>query len=220
VPRARGGSLGPLFDAFPALLQRRASDQERTRFERYAELLLLWNRTHNLTGLKTGASIGKGLFLDSLLFRSVMPQRPALRVVDIGAGAGIPGIPLRIVDPSLVLTLVESKRKPVSFLRALLREIELLDVVVHHGRAEDVATQYPDLVGEFDVALSRAVGKLGELVPVAMNYLRPGGVLISSGPPPGARSRFDNLLPGVEWKSISYKTLGISRLFALAQKPP
>ncbi len=189
------------------------------RFERYADLLLLWNRTHNLTGLQTVASIGKGLFLDSLLFRSVMPEGPALRVVDIGAGAGIPGIPLRIVDPSLALTLVESKRKPVSFLRALVREIELLDVVVHHERAEDITTQYPDLVGEFDIALSRAVGNLGDLVPVAMDYLRPGGVLISSGPPAMARSHVENPLPGVEWRSISYETLGISRLFALAKKP-
>jgi 16S rRNA (guanine527-N7)-methyltransferase len=189
------------------------------RFERYAGLLLLWNRTHNLTGLQTEASIGKGLFLDSLLFRSVMPQRTTLRVVDIGAGAGIPGIPLRIVDPSLALTLIESKRKPISFLRTLVREIELVDVVVHHGRAEDITTQYPDLVGEFDVALSRAVGSLADLVPVAMDYLRPGGVLISSGPPALARSRPANPLPGVEWRSISYKALGISRVFALAQKP-
>jgi len=189
------------------------------RFERYADLLLLWNRTHNLTGLQTLASIGKGLFLDSLLFRSVMPQRPILRVVDIGAGAGIPGIPLRIVDPSLTLTLVESKRKPVSFLRSLLREIELDDVVVHHGRAEDIITQYPDLLGEFDVALSRAVGNLGDLVSVAMDYLRPGGVLISSGPPAMARSHLENPLPGVEWRSISFKKLGISRLFALTKKP-
>lgn len=219
MPRARGGSLEPLFDAFPALLQRRASDQERIRFERYADLLLLWNRTHSLSGLQTVASIGKGLFLDSLLFRSVMPQRPTLRVVDIGAGTGIPGIPLRIVDPSLALSLVESKRKPISFLRALVREIELVDVAVHHGRAEDITAQYPDLVGEFDVALCRAVGKLDKLVPIAMNYLRPGGVLISSGPPVLSRSHLDKPLNGVEWRTISYKTLGISRLFALAQKP-
>lgn len=217
MPRERGESLGPLFDAFPALLERRASEQERSRFERYADLLLLWNRTHNLTGLRSVASIGKGLFLDSLLFRSMLPRSPGLKVVDIGAGAGIPGIPLRIVDPSIGLTLVESKRKPISFLLSLVRELDLEDVVVRHGRAEEVSVQYPDLVGKFDVALSRAAGKLPKLLPSAMKYLRPGGVFISSGPPSGGRSA--SPFPGVEWRSVSYKTLGISRLFATSEKP-
>jgi len=219
VPRESGESLGPLFDAFPALLERRASEQERSRFERYADLLLLWNRTHNLTGLRTVASIGRVLFLDSLLFRSMLLRDPGLRVVDIGAGPGIPGIPLRIVDPSIGLTLVESKRKPVSFLLSLIRELDLGDVVVCHGRAEEVSTQYPDLVGKFDVALSRAVGELPRLLPAAMQYLRPGGLFISSGPPVGGRPRPTSQFPGVEWRSVKYKTLGISRLFAISQKP-
>ena len=215
MPRERGESLGPLFDAFPALLERRATDQERAQFERYADLLLLWNRTHNLTGLRTTASIGKGLFLDSLLFRSMLPRGPGLRMVDIGAGAGIPGIPLRIVDPSIVLTLVESKRKPVSFLLSLVRELDLGDVGVCQGRAEDVVAQYPDLVGQFDIALSRAAGNLPRLLPAAMRYLRTGGVFIASGPPSGGKPPS----PGMQWRRVNYKTLGISRLFTFAEKP-
>src|SRR5207237_6401292 len=129
------------------------------------------------------ASIGKGLFLDSLLFRSMLPRGRGLRMVDIGAGAGIPGIPLRIVDPSIVLTLVESKRKPVSFLLSLVRELDLGDVGVCHGRAEDVTTQYPDLVGQFDIALSRAAGNLPGLLPAAMRYVRTVCVFIASGLP-------------------------------------
>jgi 16S rRNA (guanine527-N7)-methyltransferase len=219
VPRERGESLGPLFDAFPALLERPATDQERARFERYADLLLQWNRTHNLTGLRTVASIGRGLFLDSLLFRSMLPRGPGLRVVDIGAGAGIPGIPLRIVDPSIVLTLVESRRKPVSFLLSLVRELNLGDVDVSHGRAEEVVAQYPDLVGKFDIALSRAVGNLPRLVPAAMRYLRAGGMFIASGPPSGSKPRSPGPIPDLQWRRVNYKTLGISRLFALAEKP-
>jgi 16S rRNA (guanine527-N7)-methyltransferase len=219
VPRERGESLEPLFDAFPALLERRATDQERARFERYADLLLRWNRTHNLTGLRTAASIGKGLFLDSLLFRSMLPRGAGLRVVDIGAGAGIPGIPLRIVDPLIVLTLVESKRKPVSFLLSLVRELDLGDVAVSHGRAEDVVAQYPDLVGKFDVALSRAVGSLPRLLPVAMKYLRPGGVFVASGPPSGSKPNSPGLASALRWRTINYESLGISRLFGSAEKP-
>jgi 16S rRNA (guanine527-N7)-methyltransferase len=149
----------------------------------------------------------------------MLPRRSGLRAVDIGAGAGIPGIPLRIVDPSIVLTLVESRRKPVSFLLSLVRELDLGDVVVSHGRAEDVSVQYPDLVGGFDVVLSRAVGNLPELLTAAMRYLRPGGVFISSGPPSGSRPRPPSPVPELEWRSVSYKTLGISRLFAFAEKP-
>jgi 16S rRNA (guanine527-N7)-methyltransferase len=218
VPRERGESLGALFDAFPALLERGPSAEERERFERYAELLLRWNRIHNLTGLRTVASIGKGLFLDSLLFRPLLPRRPVLAVVDIGAGAGIPGVPLRIVDPSIALTLVESRRKPVSFLLNLVRELGLTGVVVSHGRAEDVRAQYPDLVGKFDAALSRAAGSPHRLLPSAMQYLKPGGVFIASGPPSGSHPRKASSSGDIAWRTMSYKTLGISRLFAFAEK--
>ena len=122
MARPATDSLEQLFKAFPALLGRAATPTERNAFGRYADLLILWNRTHHLTALKTRPEIGRGLFLDSLLFRAFLPQGP-LRVLDIGAGAGIPGVPLRIVEPGLSLTLVESKRKPVSFLNALVREL-------------------------------------------------------------------------------------------------
>ena len=136
--------LGQLFKAFPALLGRAATPAERNAFLRYADLLILWNRTHHLTAFKTRAEIGRGLFLDSLLFRALLPRAP-LRVLDIGAGAGIPGVPLRMVEPGLSLTLIESRRKPVSFLHALIRELAMPDISVHHGRAEGVMSEVPEL---------------------------------------------------------------------------
>ena len=93
MARARDDSLDDLFKAFPALLGRPATALERKAFDRYADLLVLWNRTHHLTALRSRLAIGRGLFLDSLLFHALLPLG-AKRVVDIGAGAGIPGVPL------------------------------------------------------------------------------------------------------------------------------
>ena len=100
------------------------------------------------------------LFEDSLLFLPLLPDRP-LRVVDIGAGAGIPGMPLRIVDERIEVTLIESKRKRVSFLKTLRRELGLeKSVVVEEGRAEALVSEVVRRDGAFDVAVARAVGNL------------------------------------------------------------
>ena len=217
VARARGENLEALFDAFPIVVGRRATSEERARFERYADLLLLWNRTHRLTGFRSRAAVARGLFLDSLLFRAVLPQGP-LRIVDVGAGAGIPGLPLRIVEPMWSLTLIESKRKPVSFLRTLVRELALPDVVIHHGRAADAKIEVPDFAERFDVGVVRAVGNFSELVPVVMRYLKPGGLFVASGPPADPAREKPGSLPGSKWKIIKYEGLGLSRLFLLAAK--
>lgn len=218
MARPATDSLEQLFKAFPALLGRAATPAERNAFGRYADLLVLWNRTHHLTALKTRAEIGRGLFLDSLLFRAFLPQG-ALRVLDIGAGAGIPGVPLRVVDPALALTLIESKRKPVSFLNALKRELGTADFVVRHGRAEQIILEVPELQGVFDFVLARAVGLGADLIETAMTYLRPGGSLLASGPP---------VLGGVppkivwkgqfEWKRAEFPRIGVSRMFLVATK--
>jgi 16S rRNA (guanine527-N7)-methyltransferase len=217
VSRPASESLERFFKAFPALLGRAATPAERVAFERYADLLLVWNRAHHLTALKTRAEIGQGLFLDSLLFGTLLPRGPA-RVLDIGAGAGIPGVPLRLVDPDISLTLIESRRKPVSFLRALIRDLAMPDIKVHHGRAEDVVLELPELTGVFDCVLMRAVGRSAALIELSMRYLRPGGRLIASGPPAGGA------LPKVawqglfEWKTVQFPKAGLSRVFLVVTK--
>jgi len=217
VARARDDSLDDLFKAFPALLGRSATALERKAFERYADLLIHWNRTHHLTALRTRAAIGRGLFLDSLLFRTLLPSGPK-RVVDIGAGAGIPGVPLRIVDHEISLILVESRRKPVSFLHALIRDLQLTQVDVHHGRAEVLAAEMSELAGKCDFVVTRAVRLDTELIDMAMKYLRRGGALLASGPPSGVSPPSVDWDGDFEWKAISFDEIRLTRRFFIASK--
>jgi 16S rRNA (guanine527-N7)-methyltransferase len=139
-------------------------------------------------------------------------------VVDIGAGAGIPGVPLRITDSEMSLTLVESRRKPVSFLHALLRDLRLANVEVRHGRAEKLAEELPELVGQYDFVLTRAVRLEGRLIGEAMTYLKPGGKLLTSGPPSGVIQPKVEWPGQSEWKSISFAKIGLTRRFFIASK--
>lgn len=217
MTRTAKDSLEQLFRAFPAVLGRAATPAERAAFGRYADLLLVWNRAQHLTALRTRAEIGRGLFLDSLLFGAILPRGP-VRVLDIGAGAGIPGVPLRIVNSRLSLTLIESRRKPVSFLHALVRDLAMPDISVHHGRAEDIVLELPELAGVFDVVLMRAVGRSPKVMDMAMVYLKPGGRLISSGPPVGTSMPTISWFRSFEWKTIEFPSFGLSRSFLVATK--
>ena len=182
----------------------------------YLDLLLAWNRTHRLTGLRSSGSIVRGLFQDSLLFLAQLPGHP-LAMVDIGSGPGIPGVPLRIVRPEISLTLIESKRKRVSFLSTLKRELELTDVAILEGRAEALVSDHPDLIGKFDVVVSRAVGL--DLLPTATRYLKPGGLFVGAGSPAqNARIRIQGAMPA-KWETISFPALGLTRTFLLGHKP-
>jgi 16S rRNA (guanine527-N7)-methyltransferase len=212
VARPATDSLEDFFKAFPALLGRAATPAERNAFGRYANLLLLWNRTHHLTALKTRADIARVLFLDSLLFTALLPRAP-LRILDIGAGAGIPGVPLRMTVPGVALTLIESRRKPVSFLHALTRELALPDIAVHHGRAEALLAELRELQGKFDVVVTRAVGLGSEVIDMARVYLKSGGKLIAAGPPIArTMPRIDGPV-SAEWKKVEYPKLGMARAF-------
>jgi 16S rRNA (guanine527-N7)-methyltransferase len=217
VARPATDPLAELFKAFPALLGRAVTPAERNAFGCYADLLIHWNRTHHLTALKTRAEIGRGLFLDSLLFRALLPRTP-LRVLDIGAGAGIPGVPLRIVEPGVSLTLIESRRKPVSFLHALTRELAMPDISVHHGRAEDIVSELPELMGKFDVVLTRAIGLGSGLIEIAMAYLRIGGSLVASGPPVGSPMPKIPWPGPAEWKTVGFPKIGLARAFLMVTK--
>jgi 16S rRNA (guanine527-N7)-methyltransferase len=175
--------LDELMAAVRAILGPASGRADRQRFQQYLDLFLHWNRTHRMTALDSPGAVVRELFADSLLFFPLLPARRPLVVVDIGAGAGIPGLPLRLADPGIGLTLVESRRKRVSFLRAVRRELGLEDVIVEEGRAERLVEENPRLPGAFDAAVARAVGPPEILYQTALKYLKVGGVFVASAAP-------------------------------------
>src|SRR5262249_51380693 len=97
MPRRPRDLLADLLDASPVLTRSPATPVHRELFQRYLDLFLKWNHVHRMTALESAEEIVRGLFLDSLLFFRLLPARP-ISLLDIGAGSGIPGLPLRIVD--------------------------------------------------------------------------------------------------------------------------
>ena len=196
-----------LLSAIPELTGRPATAEDRGRFQRYLDLFTRWNQVHRMTALRSPAEIVRGLFLDSLLFLPVLPASRPIKAVDIGAGSGVPGLPMRIVDPEIALTLVEAKRKRVSFLLAVGRELGLSGVKLIEGRAEALVQEDPTLAEGFDVVVARAVGPASHLFPLAMRYLRPGGTVVLAGGPGAAKG------PGLEVVKVSVPGQRTIRVF-------
>lgn len=202
--------LDELMVALRSLSGRPVERDDRRRFQEYLDLFLSWNRTHRMTALDSPGAVVQDLFIDSLLFLALLPSRP-IALVDIGAGAGIPGLPLRLADPTIAVTLIEARRKRVSFLLAAKRELDLGNVVVKEGRAEKLLEQEPDLISAFDVVVARSVGPAATLLPLARRYLKAGGLFLASGPPdPLPQEPFEIVrvaIPGTRKSRVFLKSL-------------
>jgi len=146
-------------------------------FQRYLNELKQWSRRINLTGFRSDEEIVFQGFLGSLALALALPATEGLQAVDIGPGAGFPGLPLKILLPSLNLTLIEASRKKVSFLKQVIRLLKLTDVVCLWARAEEVA-KAPEYQGRYDVSFARAVAGLEDQIRLAFPLLKRGGVLI------------------------------------------
>ncbi|MDR0840176.1 MAG: 16S rRNA (guanine(527)-N(7))-methyltransferase RsmG [Christensenellaceae bacterium] len=145
----------------------------------YRDLLLDWNSRVNLTAITEETEIVHKHFADSVLPMALIPL--GARVIDVGTGAGFPGIPLKIMRPDIKLTLLDSLQKRVLFLRAACEALGL-EAACIHARAEDAARQ-PNLRGSFDVATSRAVAACAVLAELTVPFLRVGGLsLMYKGP--------------------------------------
>ena len=217
TPRRAPDPLDEPTDAIAAFTGRAVPREVRERFARYLELLVQWNRTHDLVGLDKPLDIVRVLFVDSLFFLPLLPARP-VRLVDIGAGAGIPGVPLHLVDPAIELTLMESRRKRVSFLSTLKRELGLPRTDILEGRAEDIALENPETKDRFDVAVTRAVSPTPKFLTACLKYVGVGGRVIVAGPPPGP-----DLPPlprgfDADWMTVPYPGGKRRRLFLVVKR--
>jgi 16S rRNA (guanine527-N7)-methyltransferase len=145
-----------------------SADQQQA-FERYAHELAEWNGTRvNLTAITEPLAVEMRHFLDSLTVLRVVSLPPQTKVVDVGAGAGFPGLPLRIVCPQIHLSLLEATGKKVAFLEHVVQHLNLNNVQVINARAEE-AGQNPAQRERFDVVLARAVAHM----PILAEYLLP-----------------------------------------------
>lgn len=148
------------------------------QFLKYYELLIEKNKVMNLTAITEFQEALKKHFIDSLTLIKVLDFTEEHSLLDVGTGAGFPGIPLKIAFPNLRVTLLDSLQKRVGFLQEVITALSLEQVEALHGRAEDFAK--PELLRErFDVCVSRAVANLSTLSEYCLPYVKIGGFFIS-----------------------------------------
>jgi 16S rRNA (guanine527-N7)-methyltransferase len=152
------------------------SDQQLEQFMRYQQELLDWNARFNLTAITDSEGVQVKHFLDSLSLLAAY-DRPRTRLLDIGTGAGFPGLPLKIVRPEWRITLLEATGKKVTFLRQNIETLHLDGIEAIQGRAEELAHQ-PAYRAAFDTVTARAVASLSTLLEYSAPYCRVGGVII------------------------------------------
>lgn len=147
------------------------------QFRLYQELLLEWNERMNLTAITDPVDIRNKHFMDSLT--CVLPlDKASGKLIDIGTGAGLPGIPIKIARPGLTVTLMDSLNKRITFLNEVIARLGLTDIGAIHGRAEENARKKQHRES-YDYAFARAVAKLNVLCEYCLPYVKTGGLFIS-----------------------------------------
>ncbi|MEX1247875.1 MAG: 16S rRNA (guanine(527)-N(7))-methyltransferase RsmG [Anaerolineales bacterium] len=161
-----------------SLLGIQLSEAQVTAFDTYARELIEWNGRFNLTSITDPEQIRSKHFLDSLSCWLAIRQAPPGRLIDVGSGAGFPGLPLKILRPEIGLTLVESTAKKAGFLEHLVQVLGLENVTVLAKRAEEVG-QMAQHREAYDWALARAVAPLPVLAEYLLPLVRVGGTALA-----------------------------------------
>ena len=158
------------------------SARQVKQFELYYQELIEWNKKINLTAITDYSSVQVKHFLDSLTITLALPvgevEKPDFNIIDIGTGAGFPGVPLKIVFPQPRLVLIEPTTKKTAFLHHIIRKLELENVELLNSRAEEVA-HLPLYREQFALVLSRAVALLPALVELTLPFCQIGGRFIA-----------------------------------------
>ena len=157
------------------------SDIQMEQFHLYHTRMVEWNERMNLTRIIEWNHVVRQHFLDSLSVVTTLPSLadyPDSTLLDVGSGAGLPGVPLKIASQDLKVTLLEARSKKGLFLEQVIRELGLPGLEMRIGRAEELAFE-PDLREVFDSVVGRAVAKLNVLVELMAGFCRIGGVIVA-----------------------------------------
>lgn len=154
------------------------TEDKYDKFIRYKELIKEWNEKVNLTAITEDSEIIKKHFIDSIKVFKFQELKNAKKVIDIGTGGGFPGIPMKIINPSSKVVLLDSLNKRINFLNEVIKELKLNDIETIHGRAEDFA-QENKYRERFDVAVSRAVANLTVLTEFCLPFVKIGGCFVA-----------------------------------------
>lgn len=170
--------MGQTFENKLAKLDIILSEKQKEQFDVYYKLLIEWNQVMNLTGITEYQEVQEKHFIDSLSLVNAVDMSTINSLIDVGTGAGFPGIPLKIVFPELEVVLLDSLNKRVKFLDDIISKLQLKGITAIHGRAEDYAKEkkYRE---SFDLCVSRAVAHLATLTEYCIPYIKVGGFFVS-----------------------------------------
>ena len=159
-------------------LEIQLSEKQINQFIQYYELLVEWNKVMNLTGITEWEEVVQKHFVDSLTLIHAVDLTESYKVLDLGTGAGFPGIPLKIAFPHLEIVLLDSLNKRIKFLNEVIAQLGLTGITAYHGRAEEFAKK-AEYREQFDLVVSRAVANLSTLSEYCIPYVKIGGYFVS-----------------------------------------
>lgn len=154
------------------------NEKKYNQFIKYMELIIEWNKKINLTAITDEDEIIKKHFIDSIKVLEFKPVIGSKNLIDIGTGAGLPGIPIKIMLPELEVTLLDSLNKRILFLDEVIKELQLNGIKAVHGRAEEMAHK-KEYRENYDIAISRAVANLSVLSEYCIPYVKENGYFIA-----------------------------------------